>query len=176
MSRVRGPDPHSALIPALAKHLSPAEVQVLDSHETGWASATFTGARHSFSLAISGTGAGDAVAKLEREIGEAEFELPGHLVADILVTARRTDWHVSPPVIRIEVEALTVETDYRPTPSALRRDAMSPAGMGLFAKFRDWRRTRAVSSLPIKPAIELASLATTTRGAGSEGATGTGLA
>ena len=176
MSRVRAPDPHNALIAALAKQLSPAEVQVHDSHETGWASATFTGARHSFSLTLSGAGAAEALAKLEREIGEAEFDLTGHVVADILVTARRTDWHVSPPVIRIELEALTVETDYRPTPSALRREAMSPAGMGLFAKFRDWRRTRAVSSLPINPAIELASLATTTRGAGSDGAAERGIA
>ena len=176
MSRVRAPDPHNALIAALTNRLSPAEVQVHESHETGWASATFTGARHSFSLAVSGAGAKDTVAKLEREIGEVEFDLTGHLVADILITARRTDWHVSPPVIRIEVEALTVEIDYRPTPSALRREAMSPAGIGLFAKFRDWRRTRAVSSLDIKPAIELASLVTTTRGAGSDGAAERGIA
>ena len=176
MSRGHRANPHKALIAALAKHLSPVALQVDDSHETGWASATFTGARHSFSLAISGAGAAEALAKLEREIGEAEFDLAGHLVADILITARRTDWHVSPPVIRIEIEALTVETDYRPTPSALRKEAMSPAGIGLFAKFRDWRRTRAVSSLPINPAIELASLATTTRGAGSDGAADRGTA
>lgn len=169
MSRGRVVDPHKALLAALEKYLSPAEVSVYESHETGWASATFNGARHNFSLAVSGTGAADIAAKMQAEIGEAEFDLTGHLVADILVTARRTDWHVSPPVIRIEVEALTVESDYRPTPSALRREAISPAGTGLFDLLRDWRRTRASSSRAIKPAIELASLATTTRGAGSDG-------
>ena len=56
--------------------------QVLAHDETPWASITYTGARHGFTLLFAGE---DAVAAGERfiaELAEHEFTIAGHLVAD----------------------------------------------------------------------------------------------
>lgn len=67
-----------------------------------WASATFTGARHRFAIDILGPRA--AAADIAGLLAESDYALPGHLVADLAVTARanRTDG------ARIEIEALTL--------------------------------------------------------------------
>jgi hypothetical protein len=143
-----------ALLAHLAVELLPATVEVTDVMTIDWESATFSGARHIFSLAIMGEGANRAVDRLEAAISEMDIPVQGHLVADILVTARRTDWKVSPPMIRVEVQALTVKEAYRAAPKARRREAISPAGMGLPGVFSDWRKARAFSRRPISPEIE----------------------
>ena len=59
--------------------------QILDHQERNWASITFAGSRHTFSILFAGN---DAVAAGERFIAalpEHEFTLPGHLVADAMV-------------------------------------------------------------------------------------------
>ena len=54
-----------------------------------WASATFVGQTHWIELQLEGHG--DAVAatcrRLEAELGEAEFDVAGHIVADVAVEA-----------------------------------------------------------------------------------------
>lgn len=72
-----------------------------------WASATFTGARHELSFRISGEGAAAAADHFIDHLQAAEFDLRGHVMADIaLVSDERRD---DDDVIRISLEALTVE-------------------------------------------------------------------
>ena len=75
------------------------------AHSAHWASATFTGARHRFTLLLTGPGATRRANRLAREIGDIEFALPGHLVADIVAAGKRA----SAEGVALEVEALTVE-------------------------------------------------------------------
>jgi hypothetical protein len=91
---------HRALTNALLKIATPAEIP--ESRERPWASVTFTGARHWVSLSV-GPARADAVAAM---LPDHEFDLPGHLVADIAVTGTRVDGDRTV----IEIEALTVET------------------------------------------------------------------
>lgn len=91
---------HRALTNALLKLATPAEMH--SSRERPWASVTFTGARHWFALSI-GPARADAVAEL---LPDHEFEIPGHLVADIVVTGTRPDGDR----LILDIEALTVET------------------------------------------------------------------
>lgn len=98
-------DPHAGLLRHLEKRLQreglTAELQA--SHSERWASATFTGARHRFQFcAVDGNAGLDRMA---RNLGETEFALPDHIVADIaLINQAR-----GPDGFSFEVEALTVE-------------------------------------------------------------------
>ena len=72
-----------------------------------WASATFAGARHELTFRIEGEGAGAAAAGFIAHLEAAEFELRGHVMADIaLVCEERCDGE---DMVRISLEALTVE-------------------------------------------------------------------
>ena len=67
-----------------------------------WASASFVGARHIFPCALA---TGDVAATrraLQDKLGAAEWVLPGHIVADVVVECG-TDPH------RLRIEILTVE-------------------------------------------------------------------
>ncbi len=86
---MRSADPHRALIRALAARY-PGLI-VLASRTEPWASATFTGARHVLDCADGPDLTG---------LIDAEFDLPGQLVADIAFNARDG---------RLLIEALTVE-------------------------------------------------------------------
>ncbi len=61
-------------------------LSVEGARATEWASATFVGARHHLRLALSGGAA--AVADWLDALPETELPMPGHLVADLIVTAR----------------------------------------------------------------------------------------
>lgn len=91
---------HRALTNALLKLASPAEIPA--SRDRPWASVTFTGARHWVSLSV-GPARADEIAAI---LPEFEFDLPGHLVADIVVTGTKPDGDRT----LLEIEALTVET------------------------------------------------------------------
>ena len=72
-----------------------------------WASATFAGARHELTFRISGDGAAAAADDFLAHLTATEFEMRGHIMADIsLVADERTDGDAE---IRISLEALTVE-------------------------------------------------------------------
>jgi len=92
------PDPHIRPGNAL-KALIGGEI--MESRQTAWASATFSGARHHYVLGISGHAQPNALDNL----AEVEFDLPGHIVADIALSER----HRQQDVQRITIEALTVE-------------------------------------------------------------------
>ena len=71
-----------------------------------WASITFAGERHRLTLSLPGPGAQAAVDAFLDGLGEREFALRGHLLADIeaIGVARDADGQ-----IRLTLEALTVE-------------------------------------------------------------------
>ena len=73
-----------------------------------WASATFTGARHELTFRIEGDGAAAAADLFIKNLEAAEFQLRGHILADIALVAQERcngGW------VRISLEALTVEDD-----------------------------------------------------------------
>ena len=103
--RRRG-DAHRMLIKALEARAGGApQATVAAARSEAWASATFRGARHMIGLRLAGDGAHDRAARLAGEIDAIEFELPGHLVADITVVGRED----GAEGIALQIEALTVE-------------------------------------------------------------------
>ena len=87
-----------------AAQIAGCPVDVVASDWRSWASVTFAGARHRLSLAAP------ASAALDHWLGtlaEQDFNLPGHLVADLnLVAVRRGG-----ALVEADLEILTVEAD-----------------------------------------------------------------
>ena len=102
-ARHRG-DAHRLLLRALRDRAA-GGAEILSANSEAWASATFRGARHSMALRFGGEDAAVRAAKLTEELDAIEFRLPGHLVADIALTARRD----TADGVALEIEALTVE-------------------------------------------------------------------
>jgi hypothetical protein len=67
-----------------------------------WASATFAGARHRLEVKLPSAAAVEA---FEAGLGEAEFSLRGHLLADIAVAGRGG----TASGLLLDIEALTIE-------------------------------------------------------------------
>ena len=74
---------------------------------TDWRSLTFAGERHRIDLRIPGPGADRVVEMLTRDLEEAEFTVPGQIVADIGVDGALIE-HVD-GAISLTIEALTIE-------------------------------------------------------------------
>lgn len=85
--------------------LDPSLVYVSKFQSVDWQSLTFTGERHEFCLRFLPPSALEGVARLREGLGECEWSLPGHVVADILIVGERTEVDGS---ILVEVEALTL--------------------------------------------------------------------
>lgn len=100
-------DPATGLIRALVTLGNGAAI--FEEHRgTSWASATFKGMRHAITLSFSG---GDAMAIGERladMLPEHEFQIAGHIVADLAIVDiyRRRE---GAPHMTLKIEALTVE-------------------------------------------------------------------
>lgn len=75
---------------------------------SGWASITFTGARHSAAIRLEGPGAEAAADRFADGLAEREFRLRGHLVADIALVRRERPPHGDGWAL-LAIEALTVE-------------------------------------------------------------------
>ena len=72
-----------------------------------WASVTFTGARHQLAFTLEGEGAAAAADAFRAAMAEAEFDLRGHILADIaLAGEERTE---AGDRVGMRIEALTVE-------------------------------------------------------------------
>ena len=89
---------HAQLCAALLRMAAPAHI--IRSHERPWASVTFSGARHWITLHVPSDRAG----VLAAELPEANFSLPGQLVADLAITATQ-DLEAD---TQLDIEALTV--------------------------------------------------------------------
>jgi hypothetical protein len=99
-------DAATVFLSAVRAHFAGAARFVLEElRSRRWASVTFSGARHELGFRLEGADAEEAAARFLGELDARDFELPGHLLADISLIAvdRR------PGVARIRLEALTVE-------------------------------------------------------------------
>jgi len=96
-----------ALIAQLIAKLSPAKVTLVEGVIKPWASVTFAGERHEFALLVEGEAANRVSKCLQRTITCEEFDLKGHLVADILINRVTADGET----VRLDIEALTVVLD-----------------------------------------------------------------
>jgi hypothetical protein len=102
-------DPHLALQSALSQRLRAADVELVDTQAIDWASATFNGMRHIFGYRLSGIGAKGLIDELVLNLADDDFDLPGHLVADILVTEQYCRTEEGSRRYDVRVEALTVQ-------------------------------------------------------------------
>lgn len=102
-------DPATALIRAVLT-LARGEAQLEEHRGTAWASATFTGMRHAMHVTLAGREGIATGEWLAAILPEHEFQIAGHLVADIAVSAiyRREE---GTPAMTLTIEALTVEAD-----------------------------------------------------------------
>ena len=98
----------SGLLRALLDRAGDQRNRILlsDIHSVDWQSLTLAGERHLVTLRIPGPDAERMVAAFILGIEDAEFAIPGHIVADIAVAgipSRALDLSVT-----LEIEALTV--------------------------------------------------------------------
>lgn len=77
-----------------------------DFQSTDWNSLTFTGERHAIGLRIPGPGAAPIAALLIDGLEDADFAIPGQIVADIALARAPVDQPDG--AITLEIEALTV--------------------------------------------------------------------
>ena len=82
-------------------------ILLTDFRSTDWQSLTFSGERHEIALRIPGPGA-DAIADvLANGLADAEFAIPGQIVADIALDGEPVRHFDG--AITLKIEALTVE-------------------------------------------------------------------
>ncbi len=72
-----------------------------------WTSATFAGTRHEVELRVAGADAAKAVRTALADLGDREFDLPGHILVDIATAGVSTDGDNR----LVTIEALTVVAD-----------------------------------------------------------------
>ena len=77
------------------------EIQSVD-----WRSLTFTGETHVMMLRVPGPNADTIVGRLTLGLGDMEFSIPGHLVADIAVAGAPA--HALDGSVTLAIEALTI--------------------------------------------------------------------
>ena len=84
-------------------------ILLTDVHSVDWRSLTFTGERHQLHLRVPGPGSREIVARMCLGLEDAEFSIPGQIVADIAVLGapkRSLDGSTS-----LTIEALTIGAD-----------------------------------------------------------------
>lgn len=99
-------DSTTALIQAIrVSFANLAGFAVEEIRSRSWASVTFTGARHELAFRIAGVGAEMAAERFVSGLEAAEFQLRGHILADIALVEEERGADQA----RIRIEALTVE-------------------------------------------------------------------
>ena len=84
-------------------------ILLTDLQTIDWQSLTFTGERHQFQLRIPGPGSREIAERVCSGLGDAEFDIPGVIVADIAPVG---DPAVGPDGSTcLSIEALTVSDD-----------------------------------------------------------------
>jgi hypothetical protein len=112
-------DPHVRVIAQLMEMAGP-NASVIGSSSRPWASATFLGAQHRVILRFGGDHAHSAATDFAERIGEAEFHIAGHIVADACVDgmdheAAQPDAGSAPPPaeqgdrLLLRISVLTIE-------------------------------------------------------------------
>lgn len=98
-------DCHGRLLAALLERAGPGSEIAWDSL-TAWASATFIGARHGLVLILRSEDSSLRADALAAMLPEADFAIPGHLVADLAVE-RQPDGEAGEA--RLLLSVLTIE-------------------------------------------------------------------
>lgn len=104
-------DPHTRVIAQLLELTGP-ESSVIATTSRPWASATFTGARHNVLVRMKGEDRHDKAKWLGKALPEAEFRIPGHIVADACVESRQerpAGDASSQDELHLQVTILTIE-------------------------------------------------------------------
>jgi hypothetical protein len=84
-------------------------ILLTEIRSTDWQSLTFTGERHEISLRLTGADCAAAAERMSSGLEDAEFRIPGLLVADIgLARAAR---QATDGAVELVIEALTVVED-----------------------------------------------------------------
>jgi len=109
MNRIAMSAAASGLLRALIARAGVERDRILltEARSTDWQSLTFVGERHHFSLRITGPDSDAVIERMCEGLQDAEFSIPGQIVADIAVLGqlvRASDGSTSSLV----VEALTV--------------------------------------------------------------------
>lgn len=81
-------------------------ILLIEFRSTSWSSLTFDGERHRISLRIPAPDAERTLGLLTRGLGDADFAISGHIVADIAAAGPPAIQHDGS--ILLELEALTV--------------------------------------------------------------------
>lgn len=84
-------------------------ILLTEFRSTDWQSLTFIGERHEFQLRVPGPEARAILCRLLSGLDDAEFAIPGHLVADIAVVDEPR--HAADGSMSVALEALTVADD-----------------------------------------------------------------
>lgn len=71
-----------------------------------WQSLTFIGERHEIELRIPGPDAASVATRLQDQLSDEEFNLPGHVVADIQLSRAPVEHRDG--AITLDIEALTI--------------------------------------------------------------------
>ncbi|HYG29807.1 MAG TPA: hypothetical protein VD887_06285 [Allosphingosinicella sp.] len=102
-------DAATALLRALCASFSRFDggFRVEELISRGWASVTFSGARHRVVLLLEGQGAGAAADAFLEHMEEVDFDLADHILADIALVGE--DRNLEADRVRLSLEALTVE-------------------------------------------------------------------
>lgn len=98
----------SALMRALIQRAGVARDRILlmDWRSVDWQSLTFIGERHEIAMRICGPDAADVCQRLVTGLSDAEFTLPGHVLADIAAVGEPRP---SPDgSLELNIEALTI--------------------------------------------------------------------
>ena len=82
-------------------------ILLTEFRSTDWQSLTFIGEQHKIRLRIPAPGAAGIVASLVNGIEDADFAIPGHIVADIVLAGEPEEQPDGS--ILVAIEALTVE-------------------------------------------------------------------
>ena len=97
-----------ARLVAALEALGEGRATLLEHRQRAWASVTFCGARHELAFGFDGAEAIAAGEALIERAPEHEFEIPGHLVADVVVI--EVEQSLLPhPRMTVRLEVLTLE-------------------------------------------------------------------
>ena len=111
MTRIPLSPAAAALLRVLVARAGIARDRILltDGQSVDWRSLTFTGERHHIGLRVAGPAPDEAVRRMCAGLGDAEFSIPGLLVADIgMVGAPKQTIDGS---IELTIEALSISED-----------------------------------------------------------------
>ena len=111
MMRIAMSGAASALLRALVARAGVSRDRILltEAQSIDWQSLTFTGERHHIDLRVTGTDASAVVERMCAGLADAEFSIPGVIVADVGILGqphRAADGSVT-----IRIEALTISDD-----------------------------------------------------------------